>query len=852
MSILINIYGKEHYILIRAFNQIGLFYKNKGEYDKALYYYNEAIYIRSKTLIHDRKKHSWFIYNNIGNVYKYKGEYDRALIYLKKGLIISIEAKGENHNSVATSNNNIGNIYSLKGDYDEALYYYNKALAIRTKVLDENHSDMAYSYHDIGKLYTMKKEYDKALSNTKKALTIRQNVFGEHHPDVADSYISLGNIYESKKEYKFALINYQKALRIRRKVFGAYHPKVAVSNNDIANLYALQKEYKNSLLYYEKAIKANIKENQYLNRNVLLTTLSGKAKTYVSLYKESNNIDDLNQAITTYKKADTLINDIRQTFTTYQDKVAFAQKTKEVYQGAIQVQLFLYNTQKEQSILERAFYYAEKSKANTLKELLSEANAKSFTGLPNDVVVLEKELRIDKAFYQSKITDARSETTIDSSKITTYENKLFEINRRQDSLATILEKDYPRYFELTHENSIVSVTDIQNKLNERTTVVEFFTADSSTYVFTVSKDKMAVQEVSTPDLTGQIEQLREAITSQELSHYKTIAHELYTTLIHPIKDQFIGDELIIVPDGPLWHCNFELLLTQKDGSNNPTALSYLLKDYAITYANSGNLLFTKSRGEEPIEKRQECLAFSFSEGDQVTSTNTMSMATLRDIGGDLPGTREEIKAISDIIDGQYYFGSQAIETNFKKNAGQYTILHLALHGEVDNERPENSKLYFTKSKDTVEDNLLYSHELFALDIPAELTVLSACNTGTGKIAKGEGIMSLGSAFQYAGTKSLLLTRWEVSDQTTPQVMKYFYTNLKQGMNKAKALQQGKLQYLATADINRTQPFYWGAFYLVGDAAPMHFESTSLWYWILGLGCLGMLLWIGFWYRKRRI
>ncbi|MBQ0740050.1 CHAT domain-containing protein, partial [Aquimarina celericrescens] len=124
--------------------------------------------------------------------------------------------------------------------------------------------------------------------------------------------------------------------------------------------------------------------------------------------------------------------------------------------------------------------------------------------------------------------------------------------------------------------------------------------------------------------------------------------------------------------------------------------------------------------------------------------------------------------------------------NFKKKANAYSILHLALHGEVDNERPENSKLYFTKSTDTMEDNMLYSHELFALDIPAELTVLSACNTGAGKIARGEGIMSLGTAFQYAGTKSLVLTSWEVSDQTTPEIMQYFYTNLKSGMNKAKA------------------------------------------------------------------
>lgn len=111
-------------------------------------------------------------------------------------------------------------------------------------------------------------------------------------------------------------------------------------------------------------------------------------------------------------------------------------------------------------------------------------------------------------------------------------------------------------------------------------------------------------------------------------------------------------------------------------------------------------------------------------------------------------------------------------------------------------------------------------------------------------------MSLGTAFQYAGTKSLLLTSWEVSDQTTPELMTYFYTNLKTGMNKAKALQQAKLQYLATANINRTAPFYWGGFYLVGDSAPIHFNDNTLLYWILGIGVLGMLFLGVFWYQRK--
>lgn len=865
LNTLIKVFGDNHYQVSYALNGIGIIYKNKGDYDKALEVYQKALKIRINKLEKGAVDFA-ILYNNIGIAYKYKTEYDKALTYLKRALNINLNKRGRNTSATARNYNNIGNLYKLKKDYNQSLIYYTLALEIRTKLFDQNNSDIADSYNDIGELYNTKKKYDKALSYYNKALNIRTAIFGENHPDVADSYESTGNIYHAKTDYNKALEHYQKALTIRQHVFGEHHPKVAQSYTKIAKVYATQKEFASSLAHYDQSIVANTKLNKknkatftpdhYLNLDVLLTSLLGKAKTYTALYKKSNDVNDLNDAIYTYQKADALIHTIRETYTNYQDKVRFAQKAAAVYQGAIAAQLLVYDTKKEQPSLEQAFYYAEKSKANTLKELLTDANAKTYTGLPADLVALEKELRIDKAFYQSKITELYNGSRMsskDSIKMVRYENTLFDISNRQDSLTAVLEQNYPKYYQLKHENAVVTVRDIQRHLNDSTTVLEFFTSERITYAFTISKEKITVQELVTPNLTTTIEQLRKAITSQNLAAYKTLAYALYNQLMAPIANTlrqgntFAGDELIIIPDGPLWHLNFELLLTQKDTTNNPADLSYLLKEYAITYANAANLLFVKDKSEQPPQQRQECLAFSFS--DSTITTNTMSLAALRSTGIDLPGTRKEIKAISNIIDGQYYYGSQAIEANFKKNAGQYAILHLALHGDVDNERPENSRLYFTKSKDTIEDNLLYSHELFALDIPAELTVLSACYTGTGKIAKGEGIMSLGSAFQYAGTKSLLLSSWEVSDQTTPELMQYFYTNLKAGMNKAKALQQAKLQYLATANVNRTQPFYWGGFYLVGDSSPIAFESNTLWYWV----ALIVLVLIGvgvFWYRRR--
>ncbi|MEW7280515.1 tetratricopeptide repeat protein [Aquimarina sp. 2201CG1-2-11] len=856
LDILTKAHKKNKVKITFLLTQIGICYKKKGEYEKALEFYYQALEINE-----DLKRS--MLYNNIGIIYKYKGEYNKSLQYLKKALYVNNSINGEINKRSALNYNNIGVIYKLKEDYKQAVFYLKKALGLRLQLLDQYHIDISYSYNDLGEVYAAQRSFSKALEYFQKGLHIRMTIFGKNHPDIADSYDNLGDIYFDKKEYTTALTSFQKALSIRLAVFNTHHPKVAQSYNTIAKVYWAQKEYTISLSFYDKAIDANKNlqkqdgTDHYYDLNILLNSLQGKAKVYNLLYQQDQNQEHLANAIAIYQQADVLIDQIRGTYTAYQDKVAFSQKAKAIYHEAMATQLLLYELQKDQKALAHAFYYTEKSKANTLKELLNNANAKKYTGLPSDLVTLEKELRTDQAFYQSQITKAHAQQKRDTAKITRFENQLFEITQRQDSVIRILEKNYPAYYQLAHQKKMISLQEIQQQLDEHTTILEFFTADTLTYAFIISKKQVSVQELVTPDLVKRVEAFRNHITSKDLQAYKTLGHDLYQQLVDPIRHQLVGDQLVIIPDGPLWHLNFEILLTQNDASNNPVNLSYLLRNYAISYANAANLVFTQDRQATTASntKKQECLAFSFSDSIQLAKNNAqthqMSLSTLRGLGDDLPGTRKEIKAISNIIDGQYYYGAQAIEANFKKNANRYNILHLALHGDVDHERPENSKLYFTKTKDTLEDNLLYGHELFAMDIPAELTVLSACNTGTGKIAKGEGVMSLGNAFQYAGTKSLLLSRWEVSDNTTPELMTYFYTHLKKGMNKAKALQQAKLQYLANADIHRTQPVYWAGFYLVGDPAPIHFESNTLLYWALGIGGMLVFMLIGWWYRRKR-
>lgn len=852
-------FGENHLRTGFSYGNLGVIYIVLNQYERALTYVEKSLPIFKS---YDHKRALSMAYNNLQIIYKNRGEHDKGLQYAKKSIEIKIEIYGENHPSLVATYLNIGGNFLLKKNYEQALFFYQKGLDLNKKIFKRPHEKTANALNEIGKVYSFQGDYVKALQYMQRALDEIKKVFEEDNSRIALSYSYIADLYKKMGMHDKALSFYEVALNINKKIYGENAlPNTAIYNS-IAEMYCELGLYKKAILYFDKALLSNSYKNTngtqrknnlhttHVNTELYLLTLKGKSQALQWIYTKTRDKSILNQSISLYKTAEVIIDEFQKSSRKYQDKLTFSEQSKDIYFDAIKASLSLYKESNDSKNTEMAFFFAEKSKSNILKALLNNSYAKKFTGLPAKHLEIEKDLKTYRAFYQSKVIEEQSKVSIDSIKVKEFENELFAIDRKQDSLLKTLENEYPNYYQLKHENTVISISEIQRSLSDETTILEFVTADSLSYAFTISKNNFEVSELSTPQLSETINELKNTILDKDLKNYKNLSFELYQTLIEPVKNKLTGGELIIIPDGSLWHLNFDLLLTANSTSNDPKDLPYLMEEYAISYANSATLLIHPFPFQKPAEKLKECLAFSFSDSTTMLNTAKMSLATLRDTGDDLPGTRKEIKAISEIVEGQYFYGSEAIEANFKKNASEYNILHLALHGEVNNERPEQSRLYFTKSKDTVEDNYLYAHELFALDIPAELTVLSACNTGSGKIAKGEGIMSLGNAFQYAGTKSLLLTNWEVSDETTPQLMKNFYTNLKEGMSKSKALQQAKLQYIQTADAQRTSPFYWGGFYLVGDTKPIEFTNETKYYWIAGIGLVIILLGGLFWYRNK--
>ena len=218
---------RAHYL-----NQLGVVYKDMGEYSKALSYYEQSLEIYK---VGFPPNHSPFAtsYNNVGMVYYTMGEYSKPLSSYERSLEIRKVALPPNHPHLATSYNNIGMVYENMGEYSKALSSYERSLEIRKVALPPNHPDLANAFNNIGCVYADMGEYSKALSSYERSLEIRKVALPPNHPDLANAYNMIGIMYEDMDEYSNALSYLQKAYDIRVKVLPPTHTHLIGTKNSI-------------------------------------------------------------------------------------------------------------------------------------------------------------------------------------------------------------------------------------------------------------------------------------------------------------------------------------------------------------------------------------------------------------------------------------------------------------------------------------------------------------------------------------------------------------------------------------------------------------------------------------------
>ena len=275
--------------------------------------------------------------------------------------------------------------------------------------------------------------------------------------------------------------------------------------------------------------------------------------------------------------------------------------------------------------------------------------------------------------------------------------------------------------------------------------------------------------------------------------------------------------------------------------------SYLINRYKISYSYSA-LLWVENRSKQHAEDHSlEMLAAAASYAPNLDSliseqhSRSSRTSSLRKILTDIPATKTEVQYLENNFNGSFWYDAISNERNFKQEAPKYDIIHLAMHGLLDEKNPILSSLAFTENGDSIDDNFLEAWEISHLKLNAQLVVLSACEAGYGKFQQGEGVMSLARSFMYAGVPSLVVSMWQVNDASTSIIMQAFYKNLAKGMDKAAALRQAKLAYIKKAEEYAAHPAFWAPFIQLGDSRPIHVAtkgpSSRLWWLAGGIGGL---------------
>jgi CHAT domain-containing protein len=216
----------------------------------------------------------------------------------------------------------------------------------------------------------------------------------------------------------------------------------------------------------------------------------------------------------------------------------------------------------------------------------------------------------------------------------------------------------------------------------------------------------------------------------------------------------------------------------------------------------------------------------------------------------LPGAGEEVKKVSDYIQTTSFANFLAQENTFKKEAPDFDILHLAMHTIINDSLPMFSKLVFSKpDKNSTDDGFLNTYEIYNMKLNARLAVLSACETGSGKLQKGEGVMSLARGFIYAGCPSIVMTLWQVEDKSGVNIMADFYSYLSKGKRKDVALRMAKLKHLESSDPLTAHPHYWLGYVNIGDSEPLYASNDI--YFVIFLFIAILVVFFDWYYRKKK-
>ena len=691
-----------------------------------------------------------------------------------------------NRNSVVTTGLSLATLHKDITQLDSAMYFYD-ALNKYT-ITDDPFLDRFLTVK--GEIQIAKQQYNKALSSFEEALNAS---LPSQRPRMRKK---IGDLYTQMGQHDQAIQNYQFALQELSPHF---------VTNDIS----------------KNPEPSTIKQQQ-----ILLGILSAKAK---SLSIQENNTAK-HTSIATVDLGIKTLDILKPTFKNHSDKLVLIDDAFPLFETGIAT---IYQASKQNNtLIDKAFHYSEKSKAVILLDALLGVRATKFANIPETVLKHENELKSRIAYIEKNLKDAS-----DSEESNTIKDELFSLNQEYTTLVKTIEKNHPDYYDLRFNTEVTTLSEIQKTLVPSELLISYFYGNEAIYAIAVDKASKQIHRIPLDtSLENSIKEIHGMLpdSKSDVAALGKISYQLYQDLVHPFITSEEKKKLIIIPDGLLNYIPFGALNTKEN------SLSYLMESHAISYSNSATLY---AQLEERHKKNGELLAFA-----PMFSGKQIEVNPNRDKLLPLPHNKREVDQILKSFIGQSYVNENASLLNFTSQLSNYSMLHLATHAVFDDTAPEYSYLAFSSMG--TEESLLYVSDLYNLQIDADLVTLSACESGVGELKRGEGFLSLARGFFYSGASSIASTLWKVNDASTANLMDAFYRNLSDGNNKDEALQKAKKSFFETNRQNGlSHPYYWSGFIISGNTAALTSPNYIMW---VGIGIFVLLSIIaGFFLFRRR-
>ncbi|MEL6672231.1 MAG: CHAT domain-containing tetratricopeptide repeat protein [Bacteroidota bacterium] len=790
-------------------------------------------------------------YDDLANAYQRLGDLPKALRHLQAATDIQIRLFGQASPQVLQRIANQGVLYQRMERYEEAIQQFLKADSLRMSLGPIGQRSAGSIAHNLGISNLELGRYARARQYLSRAMKIQQGQLNADHPLLINIHLQIGKTYLGEQLYDLALEKCQQAFQLASQRSPQDVENICLSGLIIAEVYdSLGRFSEEAQLFAEMCQRTE-------------ASGFGAVQTHIRLWQAKADFEtrqgDFPAAYQSYLQCLSLLDQLTYTLREESAQLILRDTYADIFSNGLHAASEISQSQPDFPLKPAAWSLMDQAKSPLLRYQIRKDQQAEM--LPDSIWQAERKLQADIREI-ARQTHTQVLPVVEQQKL---EKDLFQANFDLDSLQKILQEVYPGYLNQIRQSRLVDYQQIQASLPEGMALLTYLLGTKHQYALVLDQTTLNIVPLALPaEVETLLRTYRDLLlrppAEQSLKPQATdwqLGHQLYQLFIQPLAAD-LPEKLLIVPDGPLNLLPFEALLSEPVDPDEPFhKQAFWIREKTISYAFSGSIWHSvqQANPSEASPKPFLAMAPSFPQLPQ----GMASSATRSSYLGPLEANQEEAQSLAQLLSGEVWLDSMASLTNFLDRAPEYAVLHLATHGKVHDGYPAGSFLAFAGPGDSLEVegkaypglSALYLSDLYQMDLHAEMVVLSACETGLGKVFRGEGVSSLARGFTYAGAQSLVATLWRVSDRGSADFMALFYAALAEGKDKATALRDAKLALMRQRP-EYAAPFYWSPYVLQGNTLPLKNtgEMPAWWMWLLGGGLL--LGGAAFWWRRQSV